>query len=215
MRHQGVITRWNDDKGFGFITPKDGGAQVFVHIKAFTSRQQRPTGGETVIFELKTDAKGRIQADNVAFKDQRIPPGTTSVRSRSNASLVFVVAFMAFVAIAVVSHKLPFPIFGLYLVASVVAFTAYAVDKSAAKKDRWRTQESTLHLLALVGGWPGGLLAQRLLRHKSKKQSFLVTFWITVIVNCGVLGWLFLPQGSQMLHSVLDTPQASIRWEKR
>jgi uncharacterized membrane protein YsdA (DUF1294 family) len=77
----------------------------------------------------------------------------------------------------------------VYLAASSITFIAYAWDKSAAKNGRWRTQESTLHLLSLVGGWPGALVAQKTLRHKSRKQSFQFTFWVTVAINCSALGW--------------------------
>jgi uncharacterized membrane protein YsdA (DUF1294 family) len=83
---------------------------------------------------------------------------------------------------------------GGYLLMSILAFIAYAVDKSAAKHNRWRTQESTLHLLGVLGGWPGALLAQRWLRHKSKKTAFLVVFWLTVLINCAALAlaWVLL-----------------------
>jgi uncharacterized membrane protein YsdA (DUF1294 family) len=94
----------------------------------------------------------------------------------------------------------------LYAVASAACFIAYALDKSAARQGRRRTPERTLLLLGLAGGWPGGLAAQQLLRHKSSKASFLVKFWLTVIVNLALFialqaGWislgglLVLPQG--------------------
>jgi len=76
----------------------------------------------------------------------------------------------------------------VYAVASVACFLAYAVDKSAAVAGRWRTSERTLLLLGLVGGWPGGLIAQHLLRHKTAKPAFRAAFWATVVVN--VLGLL-------------------------
>ena len=78
----------------------------------------------------------------------------------------------------------------------------YAVDKSAARKGAWRTQESTLHLLSLAGGWPGALVAQQKLRHKSRKQSFRFVFWVTVLLNCGAFVWLFTPTGASALQSV-------------
>jgi len=74
-----------------------------------------------------------------------------------------------------------------YLAASVASLLAYGADKSAAQSGRWRVKESTLHMLALVGGWPGALVAQRMFRHKSRKPSFQVGFMITVIVNCALL----------------------------
>jgi cold shock CspA family protein len=42
MRTKGKMTRWNDEKGFGFVTPRSGGKQVFVHITAFSNRKRRP-----------------------------------------------------------------------------------------------------------------------------------------------------------------------------
>lgn len=98
---------------------------------------------------------------------------------------------------------MPFAILWLYLIASIVAFGAYAFDKSAAKRNRWRIRESSLHLLALIGGWPGALAAQYLLRHKTAKPSFLIGFWITVVLNCGALGWLLSASGAETLRPLL------------
>ena len=61
--------------------------------------------------------------------------------------------------------------------ASILSFVEYWRDKRAAIAGRRRVRESTLHLLDLVGGWPGGLLAQRLFRHKSR---------VTVVANVGL-----------------------------
>ena len=94
----------------------------------------------------------------------------------------------------------------LYAVASAACFIAYALDKWAARQGRRRTPERTLLLLGLAGGGPGGFAAQQLLRHKSSKTSFLIKFWLTVVLNLAVLialqaGWislgglLVLPQG--------------------
>ena len=71
----------------------------------------------------------------------------------------------------------------VYLVTSVSSFIAYGIDKSAAGTNRRRVQESTLHWLAVFGGWPGAMLAQRMFRHKTQKRSFRRVFWLTVVVN--------------------------------
>jgi len=81
-------------------------------------------------------------------------------------------------------------IVGFYLVASVVAFAVYAADKSAARAGRRRTPENTLILLGLVGGWPGALVAQRTLRHKTRKTGFLAAFWLSAALNVAVLAAL-------------------------
>jgi uncharacterized membrane protein YsdA (DUF1294 family)/cold shock CspA family protein len=201
MRYKGRITKWKDDKGFGFITPNGGGEQVFVHISSFSNRQRRPEGNELVTYELKIDGKGRAQGNTVAFVGEKPTPSTRP--GRSNIPPLFAVCFLAFVVGAVIAGRLPVVVLALYLVASFVAFFAYAFDKSAAFRNQWRNQESTLHLFALLGGWPGALAAQRLLRHKSAKASFQATFWVTVVLNCGALGWLFSPSGARTLQSVL------------
>ncbi|MCM0084364.1 DUF1294 domain-containing protein [Geomonas sp. Red32] len=71
----------------------------------------------------------------------------------------------------------------LYAAASLLTFLLYAADKTAARNGAWRIPELTLHTASLLGGWPGGLLAQRLLRHKSSKRSFQLVFWLTVAAN--------------------------------
>jgi len=79
----------------------------------------------------------------------------------------------------------------------------YSKDKSAAEWGTWRTSESTLHTLSLLGGWPGAALAQSFLRHKSKKVSFRITYWITVILNCGCLYWFITPKGGLWLRTII------------
>jgi uncharacterized membrane protein YsdA (DUF1294 family) len=76
---------------------------------------------------------------------------------------------------------------------SLLTFIIYAMDKSAAIKGNWRIKESTLHLLSLAGGWPGALMAQQTLKHKSIKQPFRFVFWLTVLLNVALLtGWFML-----------------------
>lgn len=139
MRYQGRITTWKDDKGFGFITPNGGGEQVFVHISSFSNRQRRPEGNEIVTYELKVDGKGRAQASTVAFVGER--PTPSAPPGRSNIPPMFAVFFLVFVVVAVLAGRLPIAVLALYLVASFVAFFAYAFDKSAALRNQWRTQQ--------------------------------------------------------------------------
>lgn len=99
------------------------------------------------------------------------------------------IAFAALLA-AWLRHRLPSEVVVAYVVMSSLAVVLYAVDKSAARRGGWRTQESTLHAVALLGGWPGALLAQDLFHHKVSKAPFQSVFWVTVVVNCGALVWL-------------------------
>jgi len=86
---------------------------------------------------------------------------------------------------------MPYPnLTTLYLLTSALAFAAYGIDKFAAIAGAWRIPEAFLHLLGLAGGWPGALLAQRVFRHKNRKVSFQLTFWLVSIVNCAAALWL-------------------------
>lgn len=72
------------------------------------------------------------------------------------------------------------------LLMSVVTLGFYAWDKRQAKRRRWRVPEKRLHVLSLLGGWPGALLAQRWLEHKTIKSKFRVVFWLTVLSHIAV-----------------------------
>ncbi|MBI5689026.1 MAG: DUF1294 domain-containing protein [Verrucomicrobia bacterium] len=66
---------------------------------------------------------------------------------------------------------------------SLFTFLAYRSDKRRAERGEWRIPESTLHLAALLGGWPGALVAQRVFRHKTAKWSFQGVFWAMVLLH--------------------------------
>ena len=113
-----------------------------------------------------------------------------ATRSRqSSMPLLLALVFLAMLIGAACWHMLPIAIVALYLLLSLCTFIAYAFDKSAARKGRWRTKESTLHLMSLLGGWPGAMFAQQLLRHKSVKAAFRQLFWLTVVTNLALLGY--------------------------
>ena len=80
---------------------------------------------------------------------------------------------------------------GIVGVASLVTWFLYRSDKRSAQAGEWRTPESTLHLAALLGGWPGAFLAQRVFRHKTSKLSFQFAYWSGVTVyQCVALDYL-------------------------
>ncbi|MFT5812945.1 MAG: uncharacterized membrane protein YsdA (DUF1294 family) [Psychroserpens sp.] len=87
----------------------------------------------------------------------------------------------------------------IYLGLSLITYLIYALDKSKAQRGTWRISEGTLHFFALVGGWAGAALAQQYLRHKSSKREFRDVFWLTVIINMGVLIWLHTYSGAKYL----------------
>ncbi|WP_455383781.1 DUF1294 domain-containing protein [Acidihalobacter prosperus] len=197
---KGKITSWNDERGFGFISPEDGGERVFVHARALKQQGRRPAVGDAVRYALGKDQRGRPRAERVAFANG----GTRKEARRSGSAWTYflAMAFLAGVGAAVWTAALPQLVLFVYLGASLATFVAYALDKSAARRGAWRTAESTLHLLSLAGGWPGALIAQSSLRHKSRKQPFRSVFWLTVVVNGAFFVWLFTPWGRDLLRSL-------------
>ena len=83
----------------------------------------------------------------------------------------------------------------LYLAISLLTFGLYWRDKRNAWRGERRTPEKTLQLLALLGGWPGALLAQQGFLHKTRKWSFQLLFWLIVLLHQTLwLDYLYLHQ---------------------
>ena len=97
-------------------------------------------------------------------------------------------SFLAALAVAVGLGQFPSWLALIYGGLSLIAFIAYGWDKRAARCADRRTPEVFLHLLALLGGWPGAWLGQVWWRHKSRKPAFRWRFWLTVVLNLGLLG---------------------------
>jgi uncharacterized membrane protein YsdA (DUF1294 family)/cold shock CspA family protein len=199
-RYQGRITSWKDDEGFGFITPNGGGPTVFVHINSFASRRKRPAGNEIVTYHLTANAAGQPRAEQVAFVGAVVRPAAPAVPFNG---VPLALGFLALMGLLVVLHQVPARLFGAYLVMSVITFFAYCGDKAAAKANRRRTPEDTLHLMAVAGGWPGAFIAQQMVRHKTSKQAFRTVFWWTVAINCVALAALMTPAGRELFGSIL------------
>lgn len=90
-----------------------------------------------------------------------------------------------------------------YLLGSLLAFGLYLHDKRSALRSGWRTPETRLHLIALLGGWPGALIAQQAFRHKTRKFSFQLVFWLIVIAHQAAwLDYLYLHRLYQLLPQI-------------
>ena len=204
-KFQGTLTNWNDDRGFGFIKPDGGGQDIFVNIKAFGRVSERPTNVAKLSFEVELGAEGKKRATRVecirsaGAIGQRTQPAKRSRRPASAAStgaswpvlaLVSFAIFAVLYAWATFRWGVHYYVLLGYLALSGWTYVMYMHDKTAAELGEWRVSEGGLHLLGLLGGWPGANLAQHFLRHKSKKTSFRVKHWVMVCLNLGVFAFM-------------------------
>ena len=189
MRFAGRITDWHDDKGYGFVVPNGGGERAFLHIKAFERAKRRPVVGDVLSYEVARDAKGRFSALRVRMAGQAEVETRKRGSSRTMRTALGL-ASLAAVGFAAWRGHVPMVALPVYVFMSFVSLVMYWIDKRAAHANAWRTSENGLHLADVLGGWPGGLIAQGLFRHKTKKTSFQFAFWCTVVANLGLAWWL-------------------------
>jgi len=197
-RIEGTLRSWNDDRGFGFLTPDAGRGRVFVHITAFSGGSARPRVGER--YSYTVDRHGdrgpeavRVAPSGTTWSAPRARPARPSSRGRLAAAGAVVVALaltiVALWPIAGARSLGPPALAGRLAVVGTVALlnlataVAYAVDKRAARLGLRRIPERSLLLCGLLGGWPAAVVAQQLLRHKTGKPAFRRVFAATVALN--------------------------------
>jgi uncharacterized membrane protein YsdA (DUF1294 family)/cold shock CspA family protein len=200
--HSGKLTRWKDDRGFGFIQPIDGSPEVFLHISELKDKTRRPQENDTIYYHRVVEADGKVRACNAFILGARNTSSSPSASLRGNAKpratltsnfpLVEIMLLSILPLLGAVhftwTTRNPLPLV-LYAVMSLVTYVLYADDKSRAKRKDWRTSEQTLHLCEFAGGWLGAFIAQRTLRHKSKKEIYQAVFWAIVAIH--YIAWLF------------------------
>ena len=207
MRYIGTLVEWNDQRGFGFVQADAGGERVFVHISAFQPKPS-PTARPQVQMRLEFGIGvegGKKRAQHVAWRNvepeanHHAKPAHAVPKHKGGGTYFVVLAFIVvFVAVASVWSVQRWLV-SLYVLLSLITFFAYWKDKRAAQGGHWRTPESTLHVLAVMGGWPGAILAQQWLRHKSSKTAFRTAFWVTVVLNVVLFVYLHSPWGRDWL----------------
>ena len=187
MRFAGRLTEWNDKKGFGFVSPNGGGERAFVHIRAFQRGSRRPVTGDLISYSHGKDTHGRLQALDIRLAGQKIEAPRRPPRLPRIAMGLGALAAIGGLALGGI---LPWPLAITYLAMSTLSWTMYCLDKFSAGRGARRTPEATLHLVDLLCGWPGGLVAHQQFRHKTAKASFQRMYWATVLFNLAGVAWL-------------------------
>ena len=204
---RGTIRRWDAGKGFGFIQAEHS-SNVFFHIRDYRADTPPMEGMEVEYEEIQVGGKGpramqvRPRSAPAAtsarparpHRPQRGRPTHAGAGAPAGASLAMalMLGWIALLAWGAWAQRLPLGLLGILALLNGATFFAYALDKSAAQRGDRRTPEQTLHLLALLGGWPAAWWAQQWLRHKSRKESFRAAYWGTVLLHSAVLALVVL-----------------------
>ena len=200
-RHSGVVKVWSPDRGFGFVL-REGEPDLFLHIKAFPRGASDPSVGDAVTFVVEKLPDGKSRAAHA-----RLASETYVAPIRPTPPIVGAVVILAFAAIYALVEiywaDVPLWVLFLYVGVSIVTFALYAIDKSAARLRQRRVAETSLILLGMLGGWPGAILAQQLLRHKTAKPSFRAVFWTSVLINVFVFVTINAPGVAQAIADLL------------
>ena len=204
MEKPGMISRWYDDKGFGFILPKTGGGS-FLHISAFRG-DRRPRQGDQVWFSRQPGCPGPPARREARLDALTIDPPT--VRRGAQAPVTRAQARPAPTPPSALQRPLAKLLVLLILCVLPAAGAGGCTwtdrpsgrcwpirwpacshspstggTSAAPPRGDWRTPEVRLHLFELLGGWPGALVAQQVFRHKTRKLSFQLVFWGIVLLH--------------------------------
>jgi uncharacterized membrane protein YsdA (DUF1294 family)/cold shock CspA family protein len=181
----GRISHWDAAKGLGFVEPHGGGDRLLLKKADLAGRLKAvgPVVGQAVRYNLRVDGTQRRAIDVTSVTPpnavKQPPKGPTTSSSR----LMVIPAFAVVLGALHLAWPLPRVVPLLYGALSTALFIIYGLDKWAARKGQARVAEASLHLVALLGGWPGALLGQQLFRHKTAKPAFLRMTWAMVCLN--------------------------------
>ncbi len=173
---EGIVVKFDKQRGFGFIRSKTHSEDVFVHIREVRDQQNLSVGQE-VEFNTKPTDKGLAAVDVIPGKKQKSPYFWYGVP-----------AIILTVAATIFLFYRDLNIIVAYLVSiNLSTFLFYGYDKMIAGRSLLRVPEWILHGLSMAGGSPAGLIAQKLFRHKTVKGSFQLVYWAIVIIQVVIL----------------------------
>ena len=197
MKKKGKIQHWNSSRGMGFIRNPKTGLDIFFRINDYLGSAS-PREGETVWFDEVVSQNTRPRAIAVstvsgnADVHSHRPRRYIGRKTSTGPFVLLLFLWSILIAWGVWENRLPVWVLAAALGVNVLTVLAYAKDPQGARPGYWRTSETFLHLLSLLGGWPSAGTAQTILQYRSRTQSFGTQDWGTVALHFTVLfGWLF------------------------
>lgn len=189
---KGSLIMWNDQKGFGFIRLDGGEEDYFVHISSFKKgMSRRPVIGDSVQFHPANDS-GKKRAtyallENVDREVQKpVPFELKPVLRPWYVNVLIAIPLLLSGYMLLMAKPLPF---FCYLTLSILTMFLYGLDKANAAMRKWRVPEVYFYILELMGGWPGALIAQNDLRHKTRQTVYLMI--LRGIIALHLSAWVY------------------------
>ena len=186
----GEIIQWQPEKSSGLVKVAQLDEPIIFHLHDVENPQISPQIGKKVTIQAVYDAHALCWTATKITSEQRQQPmqkqqpiSKKSAFSWQGVLFGLVATAVWLLVLAMTERWLIIPTIFM----SVISFALFAIDKYKVRHQQWRIAESSLHLMDLLGGWCGGLLAMTALHHKIHKKSFLVIFTITVITHIAVI----------------------------
>lgn len=214
----GTITSWDDAKGYGFIRFGNQAQNLFFHISAFHYATSRPKVGQCVSFYCKRPVRGEKQraakvvlcGDETSLFDDFPSDYNRACLTSANMPKFLTNSLIGIAFIALVASYSKIAALA-YLVLSAASYLMYKFDKQIAqtprkkKADEYqdRIPEKNLHIVDLLGGWPGALISRALYNHKTSKVSFVRIFRLTVAINIAITYALLIHYADNPILSML------------
>jgi cold shock CspA family protein len=99
---KGALKTWKEDRGFGFISPDDGGKDIFIHISALKGTSRRPITGDVIYYQVAKDNRGKYKAINAYIEGVEILEDKTE-SLLNNKKGIILMAFAVLIIVAVVA----------------------------------------------------------------------------------------------------------------
>lgn len=180
---EGTLVYWNDEKGFGFVRPIEGGEDYFAHISVFDKQlTRRPNIADRVLYEAASDTPGKKRLSYALLKDATQPASVVKgilTRSRPPLLNVLIVIPLILSSYIIWHFNNPLPLMS-YVFLSILTIILYGFDKRHAIQGQWRIPEMYIHVLEIMGGWPGSLIAQIDFSHKIRKSPYRRRLWLII-----------------------------------